>query len=98
MASRSVPFPLFPNPPQQYDQRFFNEFIRSFLIYMNNIQNPGEGRNTTVVLTALKSSDQGLAPGAVFQNDGILRVSLINQPYLAPVTCAGQLGAVSVVT
>lgn len=49
--SRNLAPPSFPIPPKEYDQRFFFEFLRAFSIYQSQVQNPGEGRNTRIVLT-----------------------------------------------
>jgi hypothetical protein len=38
------------------------------------MQNPGEGRNTFTVFTALQTDDSGLEDGAVFNHGGQLGV------------------------
>lgn len=98
MASRNVPFPYFPTPPNTYDPRFFYEFLRSFSLYMSAVQNPGEGRNTTIVLTDLQNNDQGLAPGTVFQINGALRVAVLHSAYIPGVQASTAVGAVTVTT
>ncbi len=64
--SRNLVLPFFPVPPEQYDQKYMEEVVRSFSIYVRQMQNPGEGRNTQLVLTNLQTHDQGLEVGALF--------------------------------
>ena len=47
--SRNLVRPFFPIPPKEYDQDYFEEIIRSFSVYLDQIQNPGQGRNTSLV-------------------------------------------------
>lgn len=49
--SRSVPIPYFPVPPAQYSQRYFEEVLRSFSTYTQQMNNPGPWRATKLVLT-----------------------------------------------
>ena len=49
--SRNLPLPFFPIPPNQYTPQYFAEIVRAFSLYMEQIQNPGEGRHTKLVLT-----------------------------------------------
>lgn len=96
MASRNVALPRFPNPPREYDPRYFADLIRAFATYQFQIQNPGEGRNTTVVLTDLQVGDYGLEPGTVFRDAlGFLKVAL---PDIANVTGVSATGGVGQIT
>ena len=65
--------PFFPVPPQDYDQRYFSELIRAFSVYVAQQNNPGEGRNTTLVLTNLPTSASGLEVGSVYNDSGTFR-------------------------
>jgi hypothetical protein len=96
--SRNLVKPFFPIPPQQYDVGYFSEVIRSFSIYINQMQNPGEGRNTFTVFTDLQSNDYDLEPGTVFEHNGQLRIPVINMPYVAGSSALGEVGGVSVTT
>jgi len=98
MSSRNLPLPFFPVAPETYDRRYMAEVVRAFSVYLVQMQNPGEGRNTFTVFTALQTNDVGLEPGAVFQVDGVLRVSLADRPYPAGVGATGAVGAVTVST
>lgn len=72
--SRNVPQPKFPNPPAQYEQRYFADFIRAFALYQQQVQNAGEGRHTTLVLTNLPTSTTGLESGSVWNDAGVLKI------------------------
>tara|TARA_R100000963_G_C4632883_1_gene97565 strand:+ start:1064 stop:1357 length:294 start_codon:yes stop_codon:yes gene_type:complete len=96
--SRNLVRPFFPIPPQGYDQSYFDEVIRSFSVYLDQAQNPGEGRHTNLVLTNLPNNDSGLENGAVFVVDGVLRVPIASQPYAASFSGTGSVGAVTVTT
>jgi len=94
--SRNLVRPYFPVPPQGYDQSYFAEIIRSFSTYINQQQNPGEGRNTFTVFTNLQSNDYGLETGAVFEADGFLKITKVNTPHVAGSSGTGGVGTVTV--
>ena len=66
--SRNLVLPFFPVAPAEYDQQYFAEVVRSFSVYLDQMQNPGEGRNTFSVFTNLQTDDSGLEPGAIFNH------------------------------
>jgi len=94
--SRNLAPPSFPIPPREYDQRFFFEFLRTFTQYQFQVQNPGEGRNTFTVFTALQSNDQGLEPGAVFRDGNyFLKVTAANRPNVGGLQATGGVGQIT---
>jgi hypothetical protein len=98
MSSRLMPIPYFPVPPAQYDQQYFAEVIRAFSVYLQQQQNPGEGRNTFTVFTDLQTDDVGLEPGSVFNAGGFLKVAQTNTPHARGSSALGSVGTVTVVT
>ena len=94
--SRNLVRPFFPIPPKEYSQQYFDEVIRSFSVYLDQMQNPGEGRHTRLVLTALPNSDQGLETGSLFQHNGFVKITIANQPNLLGVLATGAVGSVTV--
>jgi hypothetical protein len=74
--ARNLSPPSFPIPPKEYDQRFFFEFLRSFSIYQFQVQTPGEGRNTTIVLTNVPyAGTPGLEVGTIYVDpNGFLKI------------------------
>lgn len=94
--SRNIPGPLFPVPPKEYDQRYMAELTRVFALYQQQIQNPGQGRNTTVVLTNLQSNDQGLEPGTVFADGNhFLKVTVANVANVGGLVAVGGVGQIT---
>lgn len=97
MPSRNLPRPFFPVPSKEYDQKYMAELVRSFSVYLAQMQNPGEGRATFMVFTNLQTSDQGLEPGSVFRDgNGFLKVALANQPNVGGLSAQGAVGSVTV--
>ena len=94
--SRNLVRPFFPIPPSEYSQEYFNEVLRAFSVFLDQSQNPGEGRNTALVLTALPNSDQGLETGSLFQHNGFVKITIANQPNLLGVLATGAVGSVTV--
>lgn len=96
--SRNLALPYFPIPPSSYDQRYFSEVIRAFSVYLEQQNNPGEGRNTFIVLTALQTDDVGLETGALFQQGGFVKITLANSPHVRGSSATGSVGSVTVIT
>lgn len=96
MASRGQPVPYFPIPPDQYDQRYLTEVVRSFSVFLNQVNNPGPSRATNLTLTNLQTDDYGLENGALFQQDGFVKITLANKPHLRGVPATGAVGSVTV--
>tara|TARA_R110000796_G_C14392580_1_gene416613 strand:- start:55 stop:351 length:297 start_codon:yes stop_codon:yes gene_type:complete len=95
--SRRLTRPFFPVPPQQYMQNYFAELVRSFSVYLEQMQNPGDIRGTTLTLTDLQTDNVGLETGALFQSGGFVKITLGNSPSLRGSSGTGQVGQVSVV-
>ena len=96
--SRNLTLPYFAVPPGEYNQQYFAELVRSLSVYLTNQQNPGEGRNTQLVLTNLQTDDSGLETGALFQQDGFVKIALINSPHVRGSAGTGAVGTVTVTT
>lgn len=96
--SRSVVVPFFPNAPSTYDPRYLAEVVRAFSVYLQQYQNPGDWRATTLTLTALPQDDYGLELGSVFQQEGILKISVQGRPHVRGVSATVSVGSVTVTT
>lgn len=95
--TRNLNAPRFPDPPQQYSQRYIADMLRAFAQYQQQMQNPGEGRATFMVFTNLQDNDQGLEPGSVFRDgNGFLKVSMQNMPNVGGLSATGSVGQVTV--
>ena len=94
--SRNLVRPYFPIPPNEYNQPYFAEIIRAFSVYLEQQQNPGEGRNTFLVLTNLQNNDFGLETGALFEVDGFVKITKVNVPHVVGSGATGGVGSVTV--
>ena len=100
--SRNLVLPFFPIPPEEYNQEYMAEIMRSFTVYLTQIQNPGEGRNTNLTLTNLQTDDQGLAPGELFNYRdasgmmGFVKIAVADTSNLRGNTATSGVGAVTV--
>ena len=79
--SRNLIIPYFPNAPQEYSQQYISEVVRAFSIYVQQVQNPGEGRNTFSVFTNLQTDDFGLELGTIFNHGGYVKITEENTPH-----------------
>ena len=96
--SRNLVRPFFPIPPQQYEMQYFAEIVRSFSTYLEQMQNPGEGRHNRLVLTNLQTDDSGLETGELFQQDGFVKITQIDTPHVRGSSATGSVGTVTVTT
>ena len=96
--SRNLILPFFAVPPTAYDQQYFANLTRSFAVYMEQQQTPGEERATRLTLTDLQTDDYGLETGALFQQGGFVKVTLSNSPHVRGSTGTGEVGTVTVTT
>jgi hypothetical protein len=96
-VSRKLVLPDFPVPPEQYEARYLAEVVRAFSVFLQQAQNPGEGRATAFTLTALQTDDQGLETGALFNHDDYIKISVIN-PHPRGASATGGVGSVTVTT
>jgi hypothetical protein len=75
-----------------------NEIVRSFSVYLQQVQQPGEGRNTTIVLTKLQTDDFNLEIGTLFQQDGFVKIAQGNTPHVRGLSGTSAVGTVTVTT
>ena len=93
---RRLIFPQFQKATGEYYRRYFDNLFNMLNVLMNALRNPGEGRQSTLVLTNLPSNDSGLEPGSIFVVNGVLRIPLLYSPYVAGVYGTGRVGSVTV--
>jgi len=77
------------------------QVVLSFSLYLEQMQNPGQGRNTRLVLTDLPLSDQGLEVGSLFQyrdaSGAFVKITVADQTNLLGLSANGNSGGVTVV-
>lgn len=91
-----IAFPTLPKPPPEYDQGYFEDLTRSLYSLMTVLRSPGEGRQTTIVLTNLANNDVGLEPGTIFEVSGRLYVSVLYTSFVSGSSATGSVGSVTV--
>tara|TARA_R100000234_G_C4997763_1_gene178772 strand:+ start:1545 stop:1847 length:303 start_codon:yes stop_codon:yes gene_type:complete len=97
MTTRNIPAPLFPFPPEKYDQTYFSDVVRSFAVFVEQNRNPGESRGTKMTLTNLPSgNDLNLETGALFEVDGFVKISRANAPHCSGSSGTSAVGSVTV--
>ena len=97
--SRSLVRPIFSNAPVSYSKDYQDEIVRSFSVFLQQVQNPGDARHTTLTLTGLQSgNDQGLEEGALFEIDGFVKISRLYIPHVAGVEATTSVGTIEVRT
>lgn len=94
--SRSLIRPRFPLPPAEYNQQYMSEIVRQFSILVQQIQNPGDERFTTVTITQLPTNDVGLEQGTLYNHDGFVKVSELDTSAVAGSGLSTTLGTVTV--
>ena len=72
--SRELVPPQFSVPPEQYDRMYFDDMVRSLSQLVVQINNPGELRGTKITLTDLPISPSGLETGALYNDNGTIKV------------------------
>jgi|TARA_R110002020_G_scaffold279929_3_gene495732 hypothetical protein len=96
MSSRNVTQPTFPVPPKEYDSNYMAEIVRAFSVFQQQVINPGEGRATNFTLTNLADNDTGLETGALFAQNGVVKIVRLNVPCPAGLEATATLGSVTV--
>lgn len=96
--SRNLVIPYFPNAPAEYNQQYISEVVRAFSVYAQQVQNPGEGRNTFSVFTALQTDDYNLETGAIFNHGGYVKITQANTPHVRGSSATGAVGTVTITT
>ena len=94
--TRSVVRPLFPVPPKEYDPTYMASVVQAFSVFLEQVQNPGDLRATTLTLTDLQTNDQGLELGALFQVEGVVHIAIAHMAYLAGMSASTAVGQVTV--
>jgi len=80
MSSRNLAKPIFPLAPEQYSRQYMDALVQSFSVYLEQYQNPGEGRATKTVMTDIPTTPVDLEDGTVWVDSTILRVGTGGTP------------------
>jgi hypothetical protein len=97
MATNVSPFPRLPTPSGQIDVRYMTDLTRALEYFLAQVQNPGSLRATDITLTDLQAgNDVGLAPGALYQVNGFVKIALADVAACAGSAGTGAIGTVTV--
>ncbi len=96
--SRGLVQPQFPLAPQAYTQRYMSEVVRSFSVFLQQVNNPGPWQASSLALPNLQQDNFGLRIGDVFQHGDELRITVANKPYPRGSAATGAVGSVTVST
>jgi hypothetical protein len=80
MSSRNLARPIFPLAPEEYSREYMDRLVQSFAVYLEQYQNPGEGRTTKSVMTNIPTTPVGSEDGTVWVDSTILRVGTGGTP------------------
>jgi len=94
--SRKLARPQFPLPPREYSQQYMAEIVRSFSVFLQQVQNPGDARFTTVTVSQLPTNDVGLEKGSLYNHDGVVKVSQLKTTSTLGQSLTTTQGSVSV--
>lgn len=95
---RRLIFPQFQKARGEYTRDYFDNMVNMLNVLMTALRNPGEGRQSTLVLTNLSNNDVGLEPGSLFEVNGVVYISVLYKSFVSGVAATGAVGTVSVTT
>ena len=78
MSSRNLASPRLPLPIGDVDQTYIVDLVRALDFFIQQSDNPGEGRNTKLVFTDMPTSDVGLEAGTLYRFGNDVKISLLN--------------------
>ena len=96
MSSRNLVSPRLPLPIGEVDQTYIVDLVRALDLFIQQSDNPGEGRNTKIVFTNMPTSDVGLEEGTLYRIGNDVKISLINIAGVDGSSGTATLGSVTV--
>ena len=96
MSSRDTASPRLPLPIGDVDQNYIIDLVRALDFFIQQSDNPGEGRNTKTVFTAMPTSDVGLEVGTLYRQGNDVKISLINIAGVDGSSATTSIGTVTV--
>jgi hypothetical protein len=89
-------FPSFQIAPKEYSQGYLNNLVNMLNVAFTAIRSPGEGRQSTIVITNMPSNGYNLEPGTLFEMNGVVYIAQLNRAYVQGVSATGRVGTVTV--
>lgn len=94
--SRGLVQPYLPTAPSEYSEAYMSEVVRSFSVFLRQVNNPGPWQASALTLPNLQTDNFNLPIGGVFQYGDELRITVANKPYLRGSQATGVVGQVTV--
>ena len=94
--SRNLVPPRLPQPNGELSIDYMHDLVASLDLFIQQQTNPGEGRATKLVFTALPTSDVGLEEGTLYRVGNDVKVSLLNIAGVDGNSSTMTLGSVTV--
>ena len=95
---RRLTLPTFTRAPEEYSATYLNDLVRMLNQAMTALNSPGEGRQSTLVLTSLPQNDFGLEVGGLYRTGRNIFVVTLDTAVLQGVSATGRVGTVTVTT
>ena len=96
MSSRDIASPRLPLPIGDVDQTYIIDLVRALDFFIQQSNNPGEGRNTKLVFTTMPTSDVGLEVGTLYRQGNYVKISLLNIAGVDGSSATTSIGTVTV--
>lgn len=91
--------PILPLPGAEVDAEYMSRLVRQIEAYLIRASERGETKSSTISATQLTSNGNGLRVGDFFTDEnGSVRVCLLNVAYPLTVDSVTAIGSVTVVT
>ena len=94
--SRDLAPPRLPQPNAGVTVDYMYDLVNTLDVFIQQQNNPGEGRNTKIVFTDLPTSDVGLEAGTLYRIGNDVKVSLLNIAGVDGVSATISLSSVTV--
>jgi hypothetical protein len=80
--SGGFPIAPLPFPPTTYDQRYFNETIRTLNLYFRQVQNPGPVIGTDLRLLQITTDPGNKPQGTVWHDKAANVLRIVDETYI----------------
>ena len=98
MALQKFKAPTLPVAPSSYDSNFMSQLIRALTSYFSLLDSTTPIQVDSMILSGLPTNGAGLAIGAVYSDNGTLKIVVPYLTYAASLQATATVGNVSVTT
>jgi hypothetical protein len=90
--------PALPQPPKEYNARYFERLMHILTLYFATLDNPGDAVYSSLQLLKLPTSGSNLSPGSLYREGGNIKIVLNNVAYPSGVIGSFSVGNIVVLT